>query len=218
MKREPSLLDKATNNHSSSLIIHQIKLGMDNFIYILGNKKSGDGAVIDPGWNASSILANAGMLGLRITKLLLTHHHYDHTNAARALIQHLYKPDVQVCMFHEEIEFSRFECPHLVPLYPDEIISFGPYNFEVIHTPGHTPGGVCFFIEGNLFTGDTLFINDCGRTDLPGGSEVILQKSLKQLVERFPDETIIYPGHDYGPTKKATLGEQKKTNPCLKFD
>lgn len=191
---------------------------MDNFIYLLGDKKTGLGAVIDPGWNASAIFDNAGMLGLRITKILLTHHHFDHLNAVSGLVKALNRTDVSVHMFHQEIEFYKFDCPQLVPLKLGDKISVGDLTVEFIHTPGHTVGSVCYYVGKHVFTGDTLFVNDCGRTDLPGGNEQVLKRSLQEFVKKFPDDIIIYPGHDYGPTRTTTLAEQKKCNPCLQFN
>ncbi|MEE4264509.1 MAG: MBL fold metallo-hydrolase, partial [Desulfobacteraceae bacterium] len=83
--------------------------------------------------------------------------------------------------------------------------------FDVFHTPGHTPGGICLHAQGNLFTGDTLFVGDSGRTDLAGGDRSALGKSIRRLME-LPEDTIVWPGHDYGPTPSSTLGWEKRNN------
>jgi len=87
----------------------------------------------------------------------------------------------------------------------------GEIVFTVFHTPGHTPGGVCLYAEGHLFTGDTLFVGDSGRTDLPDGHRPTLGASIRRLME-LPDETIVWPGHDYGPTANSTIGWEKRHN------
>ncbi len=96
-----------------------------------------------------------------------------------------------------------------------DVIEAGTLRIEVIHTPGHTPGSVCFLINGNLFTGDTLFVGAVGRTDLPGGSLDILLKSLEQKLMTLPKETIVWPGHDYGETPATTIGREIKENPYI---
>lgn len=202
----------------SQVVVHQMKLGtMDNFVYILGDRNSGTAAVIDPGWDFAAIIDNAQMLGLRLTKILLTHHHYDHVKAVDQLIDHLPAGETEVYMYDEEVRFSGYSHKLLKKIGHEESVQLGSLKIEVIPTPGHTPGSVCFFVDGNLFTGDTLFVGDCGRCDLPGGSEAAMTESLKSLLKKFPEDTIVWPGHDYGKTPQSTLGEQKRTNPCMQF-
>ncbi len=98
-----------------------------------------------------------------------------------------------------------------VLLKDDKTLQLGEITFDVIHTPGHTPGGICLHVQGNLFTGDTLFVGDSGRTDLPGGDRPTLGKSIRRLMQ-LPDDTIIWPGHDYGPTPTSTIGWEKRNN------
>lgn len=208
---------KAEKPAKSPLVVHQMKLGpMDNFVYIIGNRHRGICAVIDPAWNVPAILANSIMLGLRITKILFTHNHNDHSNGLSELIKSLYMAETEICMLEEEAVFTGFNHKHFVPLLDQEIIQLGNgLDIKTFHTPGHTPGAACYHINGHLFTGDTLFVNDCGRTDLKGSSPEAMKQSLQKILATFPGSTIIYPGHDYGPTKTATLSQQKKTNPCL---
>ena len=92
-----------------------------------------------------------------------------------------------------------------------KILQLGDITFDVIHTPGHTRGGICLHVQGNLFTGDTLFVGDSGRTDLAGGDRSSLGKSIRRLME-LPEETVVWPGHDYGPTSTSTLGWEKRNN------
>jgi glyoxylase-like metal-dependent hydrolase (beta-lactamase superfamily II) len=96
-------------------------------------------------------------------------------------------------------------------LNDERTLKLGDITFEIIHTPGHTPGGICLFAEGNLFTGDTLFVGDSGRTDLQGGHRPTLGKSIRRLM-KLPDDTIVWPGHDYGPTPSSTIAWEKRNN------
>ena len=96
-----------------------------------------------------------------------------------------------------------------------DLISFGQEALKVIHTPGHTPGGICLYGRNNLFTGDTLFVGAVGRTDMPGGSLETLLQSLKDKILTLPDETVVRPGHDYGDQPTSTIGREKQTNPYL---
>jgi glyoxylase-like metal-dependent hydrolase (beta-lactamase superfamily II) len=98
-----------------------------------------------------------------------------------------------------------------VHLNDNEKIHVGEISFEVIHTPGHTPGGICLYADGQLFTGDTLFVGDSGRTDLPGGDRPTLGASIRRLME-LPENTVVWPGHDYGPSPSSTLGWEKRHN------
>ena len=96
-------------------------------------------------------------------------------------------------------------------LKDEQTIKLGDITFDVIHTPGHTPGGMCLYAQGNLFTGDTLFVGDSGRTDLPGGHRPTLGQSIRRLMQ-LPDDTVVWPGHNYGPTPFSTLGWEKRHN------
>jgi glyoxylase-like metal-dependent hydrolase (beta-lactamase superfamily II) len=98
-----------------------------------------------------------------------------------------------------------------VLLKDEKTLQLGEITFEVIHTPGHTPGGICLHAEGHLFTGDTLFVGDSGRTDLPGGDRPTLGRSIRRLMQ-LPDDTVVWPGHDYGPMPASTIGWEKRNN------
>jgi len=102
-----------------------------------------------------------------------------------------------------------------VLLEDGDTISFGNSELTVLHTPGHSPGGICLYVENNLFTGDTLFVGAVGRTDLPGGSMETLLRSIKDRILSLPDETIIWPGHDYGRSPKSTIALEKSHNPYI---
>ena len=98
-----------------------------------------------------------------------------------------------------------------IRLTDEETFRMGEVEFRIFQTPGHSPGGICLYAEGQLFTGDTLFVGDSGRTDLQGGHRPTLGASIRKLME-LPDDTIVWPGHDYGPAKSSTIGNEKRTN------
>ena len=106
--------------------------------------------------------------------------------------------------------------PADITLKDGDIITVGNVKLNVLHTPGHTPGGICLFVDGHVMTGDTLFVGGVGRTDLPGGSGRVLLKSIKEKLLSLPDETVVLPGHNYGSTKTSTIGKERKTNAFLR--
>lgn len=188
------------------MIIKQLEIGaMDNFSYIVGCEATGKALVIDPGGDVDHILAEAENAGLTIEMIVNTHAHGDHT-AGNARLKALTGARI---VLHEAD----------APGYPDadmrvhdeQQLSLGEITFDVIHTPGHTPGGICLYAQGNLFTGDTLFVGDSGRTDLAGGDRSTLGASIRRLMT-LPDDTVVWPGHDYGPTPSSTIGWEKRHN------
>jgi glyoxylase-like metal-dependent hydrolase (beta-lactamase superfamily II) len=193
------------------MIIIQIPVGsMQNLSYLIGDEKTKEGAVIDPGFEYEKILKEAEKHKLEITKILLTHAHFDHITDLEKIVN---ATNAQIYLHEKEPFNSKLK---ITKLKDNNIISLGKIKIKVIYTPGHTLGGVCYYIknENKLFTGDTLFVNSIGRTDL-GGNEKDLLDSLKKL-SKLPDKTGIYPSHAYNGIK-STIGEQKKTNPFMKF-
>jgi len=171
------------------MFIRQIKTGfLDVFTYIIGCEESKTAAVIDPGGDAELIADEAKAAGFTIRYIINTHGHPDHTAGNQALIK-------------------------LTGARGDETeLAVGMITVRIYHTPGHTPGGICLYAEGDLFTGDTLFVGDSGRTDLAGGDRKALGASIRMLMNDLPDETVVWPGHDYGPTPSSTLGWEKLHN------
>lgn len=188
------------------MIIRQLKLGgMDNFSYLVGCEKTLQAVVIDPGANVKRILSEAERQKLKIAFIVNTHGHADHT-AGCAELKRLTGARVIIHALEADA------VPDADILWADESeLKVGELTFNVLHTPGHTPGGICLYAEGNLFTGDTLFVGDSGRTDLPGGHRPTLGASIRRLMQ-LPDATVVWPGHDYGPTKSSTLAWEKRHN------
>jgi glyoxylase-like metal-dependent hydrolase (beta-lactamase superfamily II) len=194
------------------IIIKRLELGpMANFTYLLGDPVSKTCAVIDPGWEAGEIIKEADALGLEITHILLTHTHFDHARAADTLAK-----KTRAKIYVHAKEAGVFEKGARAEISDGEKIDIGDMRVKVVATPGHSPGSVCFLAGDVIFTGDTLFVDGIGRTDLEGGSEGEMIESLK-LLSRFPDNMIVYPGHGYGAEPASTVGEQKRRNPYLKF-
>lgn len=197
---------------NEKLFIKQITVGpMMNFTYLVGNKDAKKAVIIDPGWEGSKIVDEAKKEGFEIAAILATHSHFDHINDVQHLVDKLGVP-----VYVHQSETNSFKKLADVRGFADnEIIDIGNMTFQTIHTPGHTKGSSCFLIDNALFTGDTLFIDNIGRTDLEDGNVGEMFASLSKLRE-LPDNIIIYPGHNYGKFPAATMGEQKKTNPYLK--
>jgi glyoxylase-like metal-dependent hydrolase (beta-lactamase superfamily II) len=178
-----------------------------NVSYLIADDASLRGAVIDPSYSARAILSAISELGLHIDFVLNTHGHRDHCTDNTVI--------TAACPTRIAAH-SLASIPKDLPLEHDQIVPLGALEIRVIHTPGHTPDSVCFLVEGRLFTGDTLFVGECGRTDLPGGDAGILHDSLFGKLVGLPDDTLVLPGHDYGPRPTSTIGEERRTNYVLK--
>ncbi|MDE2222594.1 MAG: MBL fold metallo-hydrolase [Candidatus Omnitrophica bacterium] len=197
----------------SRLLIQQYEIGpLNNFLYLLGDTQTKEMAVVDPAWDAPFLCEEAKRLGYKITKVFLTHAHPDHVNGLNELLGiH------QVPVYISEFEYPplRPKVPGLIDVTSEDKLSVGGIAFDILHTPGHTPGCQCFLAQGQLISGDTIFIDGCGRCDLPGSAPKEMYHSLYDVLMKLPDETVIYPGHNYGATPTDTLGRQKQTNPYL---
>tara|TARA_B100001175_G_scaffold303374_1_gene298319 strand:- start:4400 stop:5038 length:639 start_codon:yes stop_codon:yes gene_type:complete len=195
-----------------SILVHQLALGtMDNFVYVIEDDVSKACAIVDPAWDVTAILECIQSRELELVYILLTHGHFDHTDG------------LADCLAYKEVPvyMSKQELPKLIPnqqnlifTNDNDIIPFGSNYIKIMHTPGHSPGGQCFYIDNHLITGDTLFINGCGRCDLGGSSIDGMYESLERI-KSLPDDTLIYPGHHYDDKPIDTLINQKKTNRFL---
>ncbi len=188
------------------MIIKQIATGyMDNFSYIVGCENTRQALAIDPGPDVDRIVSVAEKESLEIVTIVNTHGHGDHTAGNARL-----KARTGAQIIIHELDGDRYPDAD-VRLTDEKSLQLGDITFDLIHTPGHTPGGICLHAQGNLFTGDTLFVGDSGRTDLPGGNRPTLGKSIRRLM-KLPDHTVVWPGHDYGPTPSSTIGWEKRNN------
>ena len=205
--------------------IQQIPSGkMAGFGYLIGDGASGTCALIDPAFKPAHFLDVAGRAGFRVTHVINTHSHPDHTAGNSAVMAasgarlFIHKADAPGLRIFFNRAFARVlggkgSPPPDVLLSDQDTISIGRIQLHVIHTPGHTPGGICLYTHGHLFTGDTLFVGGVGRTDLSGGSQRQLIRSIREKLYRLPGETRIWPGHDYGSTPTSTIAREMQTNP-----
>ena len=198
------------------LYLKQMQIGpMENFVYFVGSKSKKEVAVVDCAWDVNAILEAAKKEGLKITHALVSHYHFDHTNGLPDLLKKL---DIPVYINKEEAPWMKgLAASNTKAVGSGESIKIGDVEIKFLHTPGHTPGSQCFLCDGNLVSGDTLFINACGRTDLPGGDPKQLYESLTQKLAKLDDSTVLYPGHNYSAQPSSTIGDQKKHNPFMKF-
>jgi glyoxylase-like metal-dependent hydrolase (beta-lactamase superfamily II) len=188
------------------MIIKQIAIGyMDNFSYIIGCENTRRALVIDPGPDVERIVSEAQKENLEIVTIVNTHGHGDHTAGNAPL-----KARTGAEIIIHELDGDRYPDADVL-LSNEKTLQLGDITFDVIHTPGHTPGGICLHAMGNLFTGDTLFVGDSGRTDLTGGDRLTMGQSICRLMI-LPDTTVVWPGHDYGPTPSSTISWEKRNN------
>jgi hydroxyacylglutathione hydrolase len=217
---------------SSPLYFRQIEIGpMLNFTYLIGSTETRKAVVVDAAWDIQQILDRAAADGMEITHALVTHTHPDHVGSwlrgahVEGVEELLGRAKAKVVVHKAEAEFLKSLSPSdLIRVGGGEVIDAGGIAIEVIHTPGHTPGSQCFYLavpapgaSGYLIAGDTLFVGSCGRVDFPGGSAEQMYESLTQKLVRLPEETILFPGHNYASRPQSTIAEQKKTNPYLQF-
>lgn len=196
----------------SRFMIKQLLLGpMANFAYLIGDEGKDVCAVVDPGWDAGAIVNASSAQGWEIDKILLTHAHFDHAGAIEQMIKLTHAP---VYIHHgEEADLPKDAV--VIRTEDDTVIDVGGLKVSCIHTPGHTPGSQCFLVDGALLTGDTLFVDGCGRVDLPGSSPLDMLSSLRRI-SKMDRKIVIYPGHDYGPTPTSTIGAELERNPYLR--
>ncbi|MDP3703403.1 MAG: MBL fold metallo-hydrolase [Candidatus Omnitrophota bacterium] len=196
-----------------AIYFKQLELGpMQNFIYLIGDPATREAAVVDPGWEIPRVLQTAKDDGYRITSAFLTHHHFDHVMGLGELLK---AADIPVYVHRSDAPHIKVEPGNLKPVSGGETVTVGRLDLQLLHTPGHTPGSVCLLVDGRLLSGDTLFINGCGRCDLPGGDPRELFESLSKKLTRLDDGTVLYPGHNYADRPSAPLGDEKRTNPFL---
>lgn len=206
------------------LYLKQMEVGpMANFVYLVGDDKKREALIVDPAWQMDTIFRAAEKEGVKITGALVTHSHFDHCNSVDELLA---KVDVPVYVQKDEIEFlnslgnasglfGSFPKENVKKMSPGNKVKVGDVEITLVHTPGHTPGSQCFLVKNNLISGDTLFIRGCGRCDLPGGDAEQMYASLTKKLMKLPDDTVLFPGHNYAESPSASLKEEKQKNPYL---
>jgi hydroxyacylglutathione hydrolase len=196
------------------MYVRQLKLGpMENFVYLIGADDSAETAIIDAAWDVDAALRAAEQDGRTVTHALVSHHHFDHVNglpallAARGVRVHAHGADVPKLAPELQSEVTA--------LRGGDVVEVGPLRIRALHTPGHTPGSTCWQVDGRdggIFSGDTVFVNACGRCDLAGGDPEQMYQSLRRISELDPDIKL-YPGHDYGDVAVSSIGREREKNP-----
>ncbi len=207
----------------ATLYLKQMELGpMQNFVYLIGDPETRECVVVDPAWDIDAILNAAATDGMQLRGALVTHTHPDHVGGELfgfdipGVEKLLAKAPLKVYVHKAEREFVRGFGSDLVAVEGGDTVEIGRLTVTFIHTPGHTPGSQCFLVDGRLISGDTLFIRSCGRTDLPGSDPKEMYYSLTQRLGALPEDTVVFPGHNYGGTS-TTIGSEKQQNPMMRF-
>ena len=207
------------------LYFKQIELGpMQNFVYLIGSTETRKVAVVDAAWDIEEILRRAAQDDMEITHAFVTHTHPDHVGgrfagmAIEGVTELLSKCNAKVVVHKSEADFLTALSPSdLIKAESGDKIDVGGIKIQLLHTPGHTPGSQCFLIDNRLVSGDTLFIGSCGRVDLPGSDPEQMYYSLTEKLMALPDDTILFPGHNYSDQPASTLGREKQSNPYFQF-
>jgi len=177
-----------------------------NFAYVFGDETTREAAVIDPGYNVEKILKQIQQLKVHIKYIFNTHSHGDHTAGNNQMKD---KTGAKI------VAHTKSPIKKDIAVQDQDNLEVGKLKVKVIHTPGHTPDGICLQVDGKLFTGDTLFVGECGRTDLSGSSTEDMYYSLFEKILPLDDNVEVYPGHDYGSKPSSTIGYERKTNYTL---
>ena len=194
------------------MTVKQIKVGFDNFSYVIYCSNRRKAAIVDPGFNTSKLLEFISSNNLELEYLIATHYHSDHTGEIQKIRNSISSSKVVA----SESDGSKLGMKVDITISDNDQLKLGDINLDFILTPGHTSGGICIIVGNEaLITGDTLFIGDCGRTDLHGGNLAQMFNTLQEKIMPLPDHLIVYPGHDYGDKPFDTLGNQKRTNKTL---
>ena len=195
---------------------------MVNFVYLIGDRETGEAVVIDPAYDPAGILDVLAADGMRLTGALATHYHSDHVGGSMmgyeiAGVKELLElADVPLHVQTEEAplvqKVTGLTDSEIVSHRSGDVVTVGDIPIELVHTPGHTPGSQCFMLDGALVAGDTLFLEGCGRTDLPGGDPKALYHSLTHTLSKVPDDSLLFPGHLYSAAPYASMGDTRRVN------
>jgi hydroxyacylglutathione hydrolase len=197
---------------------------MQNFVYLIGDADAKKAVVVDPAWDIPGIVEAAKQDGFEIEGALVTHYHPDHIGGsifglsidglAKLMTLNPCKVHVHKAEADGVIMVTDLSESDLVRHEANDKLKVGDVEIELLHTPGHTPGSQCFRVGDALVSGDTLFLQGCGRVDLPGGDRAEMERTLTQRLAQLPDTLTLYPGHAYGG-ESAPLAHVRKTNPSL---
>lgn len=194
---------------------------MVNFAYLIGDRATGECLMVDPAYAVDELLGIVDADDMRITGVLATHYHPDHVGGSmmgyriEGVATLLERVGVKIHVQRDEspwvLRSTGVSASDLAEHDPGDRVTVGEIEVELVHTPGHTPGSQCFLVDGRLVSGDTLFLDGCGRTDLPGSDPAAMYESLQRLA-RLPDATIVFPGHRYSLPASASLSAIRESN------
>ncbi len=213
--------------NTDDLYLEQLLVGpMDNFIYLIGSKSTREVVIIDPAWDIDALLNHIKEKDLKLASVLVTHYHPDHIgggmggHSIEGIAELLEKDPVKIFVHKLEAEgvkkVTGVSDTDLNIVESGDHLTIGENDIEFLHTPGHTPGSQCFKVNNNLVSGDTLFVQGCGRVDLPGSNSEDMFHSLQKL-SALPDETILYPGHNYSAEPYESMERVKQINTYLRI-
>src|SRR5574341_299461 len=184
--------------------VHQLEVGdMQNFTYILEDEETHDAIVMDPSWDLQDVLQIIEKNNLKIKYIINTHYHFDHTIGNEFIVK---------ATGAKIIQHKASTLKNDITVSNGDKIKFGNLELTVLHTPGHSKDSMCLVGDGKIFSGDTLFVGNCGRVDLPGGDARELYHSLFDIVSKMDEKLVLYPGHNYGNSVTSTIGKEKKMN------
>ncbi len=213
--------------NDTAIYLRQMELGpMQNFVYLVGDPVTRECVVVDPAWEIDTIVETVEADGMTLTGALVTHTHQDHVGGSleswgmpgriAGVEELLERVKAKVYVHKAEGEFLKGFGSDLVKVDNHDTLTIGRLTLTFMHTPGHTPGSQCFLVDGRLVSGDTLFIGSCGRTDLPGSDPSEMYHSLTPRLGALPDDTVLFPGHNYGGAA-STIGQEKRQNAFMRF-
>jgi len=204
----------------------QLAEQMMNFAYAVGDRDTGEAMLVDPAYRPSELVELVEADGMKVIGVLATHYHADHVGGKLAaqfevsgIVELLDLLDVPVHVQASEVEWvckgTGVSPDALVAHDSGDVVAIGGVGVTTIHTPGHTPGSQCLLVDGRLISGDTLFLDGCGRTDLPGSDPQEMYRTLTQRLSAVSDDTVLYPGHLYSPEPSAPMSDVRRTNRAL---
>lgn len=195
---------------------------MVNFVYLIGDRETNEAIIVDPAYDPQGILEELEKDRMNCVGMLGTHYHADHVGGSMmglevsGAAELLNNQSVPLHVQTSEAEFVKkvtgLTDADLTLHNGSDTIEVGAISIELLHTPGHTPGSQCFLVDNKLVAGDTLFLEGCGRTDLPGGDPEQLYHSLTSVLSKVPDDAVLFPGHQYSPAPSATMGQTRAEN------
>ena len=211
----------------TTVIFKQYEVGSFSvFCYLIGDEEAGEALFIDPADDTDRLLSEARSYDLTVKFIVNTHFHVDHIMGNAAMVK---KTGAKIVIHEADAPFLVQQPQDLLLMFratpsppadilvkDSDIIRIGKIDLKVLHTPGHSPGGIALYGKGMVFTGDTLFVGAVGRTDFPGSSWEVMEASIRNKLYSLPGETVVYPGHNYGATPSSTIQNERCHNPFVR--